>query len=70
MLITALIRVATANIDDATINEELNMDDCIEKQQYLAKDPWQNRLAPILDEISMIFLKLLSKVNMLSKGKT
>ncbi len=39
----------------------------------MAKGPWQNRLALILNEISMVSLKLLSTVDMClsqAKGKT
>ena len=64
LLITAPIRAAIANISGATIYGIMSIDDCIQKQQCLAKGPWQNRLALILDKISMVFLKLLSTVEM------
>ncbi len=73
LLIAALTGAAIANIGGATIHEALSIDDRIQKQQHLAKSSWQNRLALILDEISMISLKLLSTVDIrLSqvKGKT
>ena len=73
LLIAAPTGAAVVNIGDATIHKALNMDDCIQKQQRLAKGLWQNRLALILDEISMVSLKLLSTVDMhlnLAKGKT
>ena len=59
LLIAALIEVTTSNIGSLTIYRALNIDDCIQKQQYLAKNPWQNRLALILDKINIVFLKLL-----------
>ncbi len=73
LLIAAPTGAATANIGGATIHGVLSIDDCIQKHQGLAKGPWQNYSALILDEISMVFLKLLSIVDMrLSqpKGKT
>ncbi len=73
MLIAAPTGVAAANLGGATIHGVLSIDDCIQKQQRLAKAPWQNRLALILDEISMVFLKLLLTFDMhlsQAKGKT
>ena len=59
LLIAALIGTAAANIGSATIHGALSIDDCIQKQHRLAKGPGQTRLALILDEISMVSLKLL-----------
>ncbi len=73
LLIAALTRAATANIGGATIHGALSIDDCIQKQQRLAIGPWQNHLALILDEISIVSLKLLLTVDMRlsqAKGKT
>ncbi len=70
LLITAPTRAATAHIDGVTIHGVLNVDDCIQKQQRLAKGLWQNHLVLILDEISMVSLKLLLTVDMrLSQAK-
>ncbi len=73
MFIVAPTEAATANIGGATIYGALSIDNCIPKQQHLAKGPWQNHLSLILDEISMVFLKLLSTFNIClnkAKGKT
>ncbi len=73
LLIVAPTGAAAAHIGGATIHGALSIDDCIQKQQRLAKSSWQNRLALILDEISMVSLKLLSIVDMRlsqAKGKT
>lgn len=51
----------------------LNIDDYIQKQQYLIKSSWQNYLTLILNKISIVSLKLLLIVDIcLSqvKGKT
>ncbi len=73
LLIAVPTGAATANIDGATIHRALSIDDRIQKQQRLVKSPWQNHLALILDEISMVFLSLQSTVDMRlsqAKGKT
>ncbi len=64
LLIAAPTEVATANIGSATIHETLSIDNRIQKQKRLAKGPWQNCLVLILNEISIISLKLLSTVDM------
>ena len=51
----------------------MSIENCVQKQQYILKDPWQNRLALILDEISMVFLRLLEIIDIClsqAKGKT
>ncbi len=69
-LIAALTGAASANIGDVIIYGARSIDDCIQKQQRLAKSFWQNRSALILDEISMVSLKLLSTIDMcLSQAK-
>ncbi len=70
LLIATLIEAITANIGNATINGALGIDDCIQKEQHLAKNSWQNRLPLILDKIGMISLKLLSTIDIcLSQAK-
>ncbi len=70
MLRTAPTGAVTANIGGVTIHGAVSIDDRIQKQQRLAKGPWQNRLALILDEISIVSLKLLSIVDIrLSQAK-
>ncbi len=73
LLIAAPTGAVTANNSGATIHGTLSIDDCIQKQQRLVKGPWQNHSTLILDEISMVSLKLLSTIDRrLSqvKGKT
>lgn len=74
LLIAAPTGAATANIGGATIYGALNIDDCVQsKKQRMVKGPWQNRSAVIIDEISMVSLKLLSTVDTQlsqAKGKT
>lgn len=72
LLIAAPTGAAAANIGGATIHGALSIDDRIQKKR-MAKGPWQNCLALIMDEISMVSLKLLSTVDMRlsqAKGKT
>lgn len=56
MLIAAPIEAVTANIGGGIIYGALNIDDHLQKQ-LMTKDPWQNYLALIIDEINMVFLK-------------
>lgn len=63
LLIVALAGAAAANIGTTTIHGLLCIDDHIQKQQCLAKDPLQNCLALILDEINMVSSKLLSTLD-------
>ena len=71
LLIIILTTAATANIGGITIYEVQNIEDYIQKQQHLAKGPWQNCLALIFDEISRVSLKLLSTVDIcLSQAKS
>ncbi len=70
LLIATPTGAAVANFGSDTIYGALSRDDCIHNQYRWAKDPWQNRLALILDKISMVSLKLLSTVDMrLSQAK-
>lgn len=70
LLIAALTGATTANNGNTTIYESLSINDCIQKQQRLAINIWQNRLVLILDKISIVSLKLLSIVDMrLSQAK-
>ncbi len=64
LLIAASTGAAPANIIGATIHRALSIQDCIQKQQHILKNPWQNRSAQILDEISMVSLKLLGIIDM------
>ena len=60
----------TANIGGATIHGAVSIDDCIEKQP-MEKGPWQNYLALIINQITIISLKLLLSVDMhLSQRKS
>ncbi len=73
LLIAAPSSAATANIGGATIHGALSIQDRIQKQQRMPKRPWQNRLALILNEISMVTLRLLGMIVMRlsqAKGKT
>lgn len=74
LLILAPTRATMAKISGATIYGALSIYDCIlNKNQYMVKGPWQNFLTLIMDEISMVSLKLLLIVNSClnqAKGKT
>lgn len=64
LLIVAPAGAATANIGGATIHGALSIQDCIQKQQHMPKNVWQNRSFLILDEISMVSLRLLGMIDM------
>lgn len=65
MLIAAPTQLAAANIVEATIHEVLSINKHIQsKKKQMPKDSWQNGLALILNKISMVFLKLLSIIDM------
>ncbi len=73
LLIAAPTGAAIANIGGATIHGALSIQDCIQKQQRIPKGPWQNCSALILDEISMVSLRLLGMIYIRlsqAKGKT
>lgn len=63
-LIAASTGAAAANIGNKTFYKTLSIDWHMKnKKKYIIERPWQNCITLIVDEISMIFLKLLSIVD-------
>lgn len=64
LLIAISTNAIMANISGTTIYRLLSIQDFIQKQQCIPKNFWQNCLAPISDEISIVFLRLLEIIDM------
>ena len=71
LLIAAATGGVAANIGLATIYGALNIDEHVKnKKQRIVKEKWQNCTSFIIDEISMVFLKLLFTIDFkLSQAK-
>lgn len=64
LVITAPTEAVADNIGGITIYCASSIDGCVKNnKQRVVKSLWQNRIMLIVDEINMVFLKLLSMVD-------